>query len=82
MVKNHIVLKLGPISMGALLPSDVAVFLVEMKNQDYASGTCNRAFVMLRYSFELAIRWKVEGVQINPLKKSTTSKTTTKMRGT
>jgi len=68
MVKNHIVPKLGPLSMGALLPSDVAVFLEQMKNQGYALGTCNRALVMLRYGFELALRWKVEGVLSNPLK--------------
>ena len=49
-------------------PPDVAVFLEQMKSEDYASGTCNRALVLLRFGFELAIRWKMPGVSSNPVK--------------
>ena len=54
--------------MGQAKPPDIAVFLEQMKSEGYALGTCNRALVMLRYGFELAIKWKVEGVDSNPLK--------------
>ena len=68
MVKNHIVPKLGSLQMGAIKPPDIAVFLDQMKSEGYALGTCNRALVMLRYGFDLAIKWKIEGVNSNPLK--------------
>ena len=68
MLKNHIVPKLGSLLMGQAKPPDIAVFLEQMKSEGYALGTCNRALVMLRYGFELAIKWKVEGVDSNPLK--------------
>lgn len=68
MVKNHIVPKLGSLQMGAIRPPDIAVFLDLMKSEGYALGTCNRALVMLRYGFELALKWEIEGVNSNPLK--------------
>lgn len=68
MVKNHIVPKLGSLQMGKVKPPDIAVFIDLMKTQGYALGTCNRALVMLRYGFELALKWKIEGIDSNPLK--------------
>ena len=68
MIRNHVIPKLGIFQMGNMSPPDVAVFLEQMKSQDYASGTCNRALVLLRYGFELAMRWKMPGVTSNPVK--------------
>lgn len=68
MILNHLVPKLGELHMGSMSPPDVAVFVELMKSQDYALGTCNRALVLLRYGFELALRWKVAGVDTNPVK--------------
>lgn len=34
----------------------------------YAPGTCNRALVLLRYGFTLAIRWSLPGFLANPMK--------------
>lgn len=68
MIRNHLVTKLGGKRMSAISPPDVAVFVEAMKAQNYAPGTCNRALVLLRYGFELALRWKVPGITINPVK--------------
>jgi site-specific recombinase XerD len=68
MIKNHIVPKLGSLHMGQVSPPDIAVFLDLMKSKGYALGTCNRALVMLRYGFELALKWKMDGIHSNPLK--------------
>ena len=68
MIKNHIVPKLGSLAMGQVRPPDIAVFLDLMKSKGYALGTCNRALVMLRYGFELALKWKMDGIHSNPLK--------------
>jgi integrase len=68
MIRNHLVPKLGHLHMGRITPPDIAVFLEKMKSEDYASGTCNRALVLLRFGFSLALRWKVPGVDSNPVK--------------
>ena len=68
MILNHLVPKLGELHMGSMSPPDVASFVELMKSQGYALGTCNRALVLLRYGFELALRWKVAGVDSNPVK--------------
>ena len=34
----------------------------------YAKGTCNRSLVLVRYAFNLAIKWGVPGVKENPTK--------------
>ena len=68
MIRNHLVPKLGAIHMGHMSPPDVAVFVEQMKSQNYASGTCNRALVLLRFGFELALRWKTPGIDSNPVK--------------
>jgi integrase len=68
MIVNHLAPKLGNLHMGNMSPPDVAVFVELMKSQKYALGTCNRALVLLRYGFELAVRWKVPGIDSNPVK--------------
>ena len=68
MIRNHIVPKLGGMSMGRVTPPDIAVFVELMKAENYATGTCNRALVLLRYGYSLAIRWKLPGVNGNPVK--------------
>jgi integrase len=68
MIRNHLVPKIGQKSMRYLSPPDVAIFVDHMKQKGYAVGTINRALVLLRYGFELAIRWKELGVEVNPVK--------------
>ena len=68
MMRNHLLPRLGHKHMGAITPPDVAVFVNQMRSEGYAPGTCNRALVLLRYGFTLAVRWKVPGVDSNPVK--------------
>lgn len=67
MIRNHLLPKLGQRHMGSIKPPDIAVFVEQMKAANYAPGTCNRALVLLRYGFRLAVRWSVPGVEVNPL---------------
>ena len=67
MIRNHLVPKIGSLFMGRITPPDIAVFLQRMKSEEYASGTCNRALVLLRFGFTLALRWKVHGIESNPV---------------
>lgn len=67
MIRNHIVPQLGGRPMGAVLPPDLARFVEQMKERGYAPGTCNRALVLLRYGYTLALRWKLPGIAVNPV---------------
>ncbi len=68
MINNHIVKRCGKLRMGVASPADIAIFLEGMKQSGYAAGTCNRALVLMRYGFELAIRWGEPEILKNPLK--------------
>jgi integrase len=68
MINNHIVKRCGKLRMGSATPADIAIFLDGMKQSGFAAGTINRALVLMRYGFELAIRWGEPGVLKNPLK--------------
>ena len=67
MINNHILPRLGHRAMGELIPPDLAKFVEQMKAEDYAPGTCNRALVLLRYGYTLAVRWRLTGIAHNPL---------------
>jgi hypothetical protein len=47
MVKNHVITKLGHLKMASLTATDVIAFVGQMKSENYALGTCNRAIVLL-----------------------------------
>ena len=68
MIRNHLQKDFGRKHMGSIGPADVAIFLQNMKDKGYAPGTCNRALVLIRYSYELAIRWGEPGVERNSVK--------------
>ncbi len=68
MIRTHLVPQLGRFHMSVLKPPDVAVFVEYMKARQYALGTCNRALVLLRYGFVLAVRWGVISADVNPMK--------------
>jgi integrase len=79
MIRNHLIPKLGSKAMGKISPPDVAMFINYMKSEGYASGTCNRALVLLKYSFSLALRWKIIGLDTNPVKEIKTIKDDNKL---
>lgn len=68
MIRHHIVPALGARRMGSLLAPDLAGLIQCMRDNGYAAGTCNRALVLLRYGFNLALRWKIPGIRHNPAK--------------
>lgn len=68
MIRIHILPQIGAFQAGALSTTDVARMVDSMKNRNYALGTINRMLVLLRFAYSLALRWKVEGVEFNPLK--------------
>ena len=39
-----------------------------LRKKGYAPGTCNRSLILIRYAFNLAIKWEIPGVTVNPSK--------------
>lgn len=68
MIRLHLIPQLGQLYMMAMNERDVAAFIEQMKTRGYAIGTCNRALVLLRYGFELAVRWREFGPECNPMR--------------
>ena len=68
MIRVHILKRLGELDMVLITPPLIAQFVLKMREEGYAPGTCNRALVLLRYGFTLAIRWNFPGLLVNPMK--------------
>lgn len=68
MIRNHLVPALGDRPMGSIIAPDVARLVESMRSRGYAAGTCNRALVLMRYGYTLALRWRLDGVDQNPAK--------------
>lgn len=68
MIRLHLIPQMGRLHMMAMKERDVAAFIEHMKGKGYAIGTCNRALVLLRYGFELAVRWGEFGADCNPMR--------------
>ena len=65
-LRNHLLPKFGRMHLDEITTSDVIAFHHGMRAQGYAAGTCNRAVIMVRYMFNLAKKWSIEGAATNP----------------
>jgi len=66
MIRNHILPVLGARSMAALRTPDIAQLVQSMRSSGFAPGTINRLLVLLRYGYKLAMRWRVDAIELNP----------------
>ena len=66
--RNHHQKVFGSLQMSQVTNDKVMVFLQHKKMSGSASGTINRMLVLLRYFYNLAIKWKIAGVTENPTK--------------
>lgn len=66
MIRVHILPALGDRAMGSLIPPDIARVVEAMRLRGYAASTINRVLVLLRYGYNLALRWHISGVDSNP----------------
>ena len=65
-LKNHLLPDLGEKSLHQINKTDVLAMHRKMNENGYAPGTANRCLILLRYIFNLAIKWEVPGVVTNP----------------
>ena len=67
-LRNQILPVLGKKYLDEITKKDIIDFHHGLKAKGYKPGTCNRSLILLRYAFNLAIRWEIPGIKANPTK--------------
>lgn len=67
-LRNHHLPYFSGMQLHEITRKDIADFQQGMVNAGYAAGTCNRCLVILRYAFNLALKWEMSGINQNPTK--------------
>jgi len=67
-LRNQILPALGKKFMDEITKKDIIDFHHGLKAKGYKPGTANRSLVILRYAFNLALRWEIPGIKANPSK--------------
>lgn len=67
-LRVHLLPVLGNREIDTIKRSDVLALQQQWIREGKAPGTINKYVVLLRYVFNLAIRWEVPGVKVNPTK--------------
>ena len=65
-LRIHVLRKFGALTLDQISNQAIADLLRRMHDAKYATGTTNRVLVLLRYMFNLAIKWGVPGACKNP----------------
>jgi integrase len=66
LLRIHILPKFGQVHMDDISQHAVTEFFHGKHAAGYAKGTCNRILILLRYMYNLALKWKIPGVTENP----------------
>ena len=65
-LRLHILPMLGSRRLNDITDVDVARLVGKKRAQGYAAGTTNRILVLLRYTFNLVLRWNIADLSRNP----------------
>jgi integrase len=68
LLKNHLLPRFGKKYMDEITRQDIVSMHADRKASGAAAGSANRLLIMMRYIFNLAIRWEVAGITNNPTK--------------
>ena len=68
LLKNHLLPRFGKRYMDEITRQDIVKMHAERKASGAAPGSANRLLIMMRYVFNLALKWEVPGIQANPCK--------------
>jgi integrase len=66
LLKNHLLPRFASTRMDQISRKDIATMHLERRASGAAAGSANRLLIMMRYIFNLALRWQVPGVEENP----------------
>ena len=68
LLKNHLLPRFNKRYMDEIARQDIVKMHSERKASGAAAGSANRLLIMMRYIFNLALKWEVPGVKANPCK--------------
>jgi len=68
LLKNHLLPRFGKTYLDQITRQDIVKMHADRKDSGAAAGSANRLLIMMRYIFNLAIRWEVAGITTNPTK--------------
>lgn len=68
LLKNHLLPRFSSRYMDEITRQDIVKMHSDRKASGAAAGSANRLLIMMRYIFNLAVRWEVPGIKANPTK--------------
>ena len=66
LLKNHLLPRFGKRHLDEITRADIQKILADRRAQGAAPGSANRLLIMLRFIFNLALKWEIAGVKSNP----------------
>ncbi len=68
LLRNHLLPRFGKRYMDEIVRQDIVKMHHDRLAEGAAPGSANRLLIMVRYIFNLAVRWEVPGIKVNPTK--------------
>ena len=68
LLKNHLLPRFGSKYLDEITRQDIVKMHYERKAAGAAAGSANRLLIMMRFIFNLAVRWELPGIKANPTK--------------
>jgi integrase len=68
LLKNHLLPRFSAKYMDEITRQDIVKMHSDRKASGAAAGSANRLLIMMRYIFNLAVRWEVPSIKVNPTK--------------
>lgn len=68
LLKNHLLPRFGKKYLDEITRQDIVKMHADRKASGAAAGSANRLLIMMRYIFNLTLKWEVPGIKINPCK--------------
>jgi integrase len=68
LLKNHLLPRFGKRYMDEITRQDIVKMHADRKASGAAAGSANRLLIMMRYIFNLTLKWEVPGIKSNPCK--------------
>lgn len=65
LLRNHVIPTFGSLYMDEFTPQHLIRFIGE-HSKSHANGSVNRVVIIMRYMYNLALKWKIAGVNSNP----------------
>lgn len=67
LLRHHILPDMGHLTMDKITQEHIAEFQHGLIKGGYAAATANRTLVVIRYIYNLAIKWEIPGIKNNPV---------------